>query len=135
MGRKTMINLESIKKTKGFQFTFVDKPIVDATYVKQLRTKLNLTQSMFALLLNVTKKTVEKWEQGKNPVSNGSEVAMIIFNNHPELVEDFLRIVVPEKLNEEYSIEVELEDTDTRSSVINNYKTPTCKPINWVPAR
>lgn len=42
--------------------------IVDNCFVKQLRTRLDLTQKVFSDVLGVTKKTVEKWEQGANPV-------------------------------------------------------------------
>lgn len=91
-----MINLEKIKKAKGFSYNFKSTPVVDGTFVKTLRNRLNMSQSLFALLLNVTKKTVEKWEQGKNPVSNGNKIAILLFAQHPELVKDFIEISIPE---------------------------------------
>lgn len=64
-------------------------PKIDGEYVKALRNKLGLSQSMFALLMRVSNKTVEKWEQDKNPVTNGNAVAMVLFDNNPTLIELF----------------------------------------------
>ena len=85
-----MINLESIKKSRGFTYVFNEEPTIDAEYVKRLRQKLKMSQSMFAILMHVQKKTVEKWEQGKNPVTNGNAVAMVLFDQNPSLVEIFI---------------------------------------------
>lgn len=92
-----MINISEIKKKKGYVVEFKKQPDVDAEFVKSLRKKLNLSQSMFAELLNVKKKTVEKWEQGTNPISNGNAVAMIIFDKHPEMAREFIEINEPIK--------------------------------------
>jgi len=43
----------------------------DAKKVLALRQELNFSQSLFAIVLGVSKKTVEAWESGKN-VPNGS---------------------------------------------------------------
>lgn len=85
-----MINFENLKKAKGTLYSFKKMPIVDAAFVKKLRSKLKMSQSLFAVLMNVSNKTIEKWEQGVNPVSNGNAIAMIMFDNHPELVKEFI---------------------------------------------
>lgn len=95
-----MINIEKIKNAKGYNYEFVLDPVIDSAFVKELRKKLNMSQSMFALLMHVQKKTVEKWEQGKNPVTNGNVVAMILFDKFPELVEEFIRIKCPDVAKE-----------------------------------
>ena len=100
-----MINLKEIKKKKGYVIEFKRQPNVDADFVKSLRNKLKLSQSMFAELLNVKKKTVEKWEQGTNPVSNGNAVAMIIFDKHPEIAREFIEINEP--INAVVEIEID----------------------------
>lgn len=108
-GANMIINLNEIKKKKGYTFEFPNQPVVDGDFVKKLREKLKMTQSMFAELLNVKKKTVEKWEQGKNPISNGNAVAMIIFFNHPEIVNDFIKIGEPKDVLVE--MEFNLDDS------------------------
>ena len=80
------------KITKSMTYYLKRFPKIDGEYVKALRNKLGLSQSMFALLMRVSNKTVEKWEQGKNPVTNGNAVAMVLFNNDPSLVENFIEI-------------------------------------------
>ena len=78
------------KITKSMTYHMKRFPKIDGEYVKTLRNKLGLSQSMFALLMRVSNKTVEKWEQGKNPVTNGNAVAMVLFNRDPSLVENFI---------------------------------------------
>lgn len=85
-----MINLEKIRNAKGISYTIKEFPEIDGEYVKRLRKKLCMSQSLFACLLRVTKKTVEKWEQGVNPVTNGNAVAMVLFDNNPKLVNYFI---------------------------------------------
>jgi len=46
-------------------------PVYDARAVKTLRLALGLSQTVFAQVLGVAKKTVEAWESGRN-VPNGS---------------------------------------------------------------
>ena len=53
---------------------------------------LNLSQAMFAALMKVSNKTVEKWEQGANPVTNGNAIAMVLFNKYPSLVETLIEV-------------------------------------------
>ena len=80
------------KITKFMTYHIKRFPKIDNEYVKNLRKKLGLSQSMFALLLRVSNKTVEKWEQGKNPVTNGNAVAMVLFDRNPSLVENFIEL-------------------------------------------
>ena len=80
------------KITKTTTYVIKRFPKIDGEYVKALRNKLGLSQSMFALLMRVSNKTVEKWEQGKNPVTNGNAVAMVLFHRDPSLVETFIGV-------------------------------------------
>jgi putative transcriptional regulator len=51
-----------------------------------IRKKINVSQAIFAGILNISKETEAKWEQGKrNP--NGSALRLLeIIRNKPELV-------------------------------------------------
>lgn len=59
----------------------------DAEFVRNLRLELKLTQSAFADAIGVTKKAVEKWEQGANKVSGSAMKVMMLLKRKPELVD------------------------------------------------
>lgn len=80
------------KHPKGVTYVLHKLPKIDGEYVKALRHKLGLSQWMFAWLMRVSTKTVEKWEQGKNPVTNGNIVAMILLDRNPELLSEFITV-------------------------------------------
>ena len=80
------------KTMKGKTYIIKKMPHIDGEYVKALRKKLGLTQTLFAALLKVSNKAVEKWEQGANPVTNGNAVAMVLFDHNPELVNMFIGV-------------------------------------------
>ena len=57
--------------------TFAFPKEVTADDIKRIRKKLSLTQAGFAQLVNVSAKTVERWESEKNPIT-GSVVTLTI---------------------------------------------------------
>jgi len=87
-----MIENEEYKGKNGITYVFKKIPNIDGEYVKALRKKLGLSQAMFAQLMRVSNKTIEKWEQGANPVTNGNAIAMVLFDKYPSLVETFIEI-------------------------------------------
>ena len=87
-----MIDSEECKGKNGITYIIKKIPTINGEYVKALRKKLGLSQTMFAVLMKVSNKTVEKWEQGANPVTNGNAIAMILFDKYPSLVETFIEI-------------------------------------------
>lgn len=91
-GDNLMVELEKKKLTKAMMYVIKPIPKIDGEYVKALRNKLGLSQWLFAQLMHVSVKTVEKWEQGKNPVTNGNAVAMVLLNNDPSLVDTFIGV-------------------------------------------
>ncbi|MCC8017759.1 MAG: helix-turn-helix domain-containing protein [Lachnospiraceae bacterium] len=50
------------------QKTYILADAVTADEIRAIRKKLNLTQAVFADFLCVSKKTVERWESGKEAV-------------------------------------------------------------------
>lgn len=87
-----MIDGEECKGKNGITYIIKKIPTINGEYVKTLRKKLGLSQTMFAVLMKVSNKTVEKWEQGANPVTNGNAIAMVLFDKYPSLVETFIEI-------------------------------------------
>ncbi|MDY0278744.1 MAG: helix-turn-helix domain-containing protein [Acholeplasma sp.] len=87
----------------------IDRPdfesIVDKKYVKDLRLNLNLTQKVLGDVLGVTKKTIEKWEQGVNPIKGPSARLIYLIDNNHNLVNELYSvnivksISIPESVN------------------------------------
>ena len=48
--------------------------------IKNIRVRLRMTQKEFAELVNVTSKTVERWESGKNVISGPITVLLKCIN-------------------------------------------------------
>ena len=63
--------------------------------IKSLRKKLELTQAEFAALVNVSVKTVERWEMGEKPVKGPIVTLRKLFLENPQLAQ---RYVIPEKI-------------------------------------
>ena len=59
-------------------------PRYDAERVRSLRSKLDLSQAVFARALNVSDKTVKAWEQGSSPPSGATLRLLEMVEEHPE---------------------------------------------------
>ncbi|MDR1697846.1 MAG: helix-turn-helix domain-containing protein, partial [Erysipelotrichaceae bacterium] len=57
--------IEDLKNKYGYKVSYFDPSSIDASFVKETRNKFKMTQSVFAAALNISPKTLEKWEQGK----------------------------------------------------------------------
>lgn len=62
--------------------------------IKRIRNKLGLTQLNFATLVNVSPKTIERWEKGQSEVTGPIVTLCTFFDEKPELEEKFC---VPER--------------------------------------
>lgn len=62
------------------------KQDVDSNFVKRFRQEHSMTQAELAFTLGVTKKAVEKWEQGINKVSGSSAVLLSLLNKNPDII-------------------------------------------------
>jgi|SRR6516225_3140628 putative transcriptional regulator len=58
----------------------------DAQSVQALRQELNVSQGLFAIVLGVSKKTVEAWESGKNVPNGSASRLMEIISNEKDLL-------------------------------------------------
>lgn len=65
-----------------------EPPEVDAETVLRLRRQANMSQAIFARLLNVSTKTVQSWEQGIRKPSHASRRLIQILGKHPEVVRE-----------------------------------------------
>ena len=57
----------------------------DAVEVKEIRHKLGMSQSFFAIFMGVSKKTVEAWESGRNMPDGPARRILSMVQADPEL--------------------------------------------------
>lgn len=62
------LNLNEIRN-KAIVVSEPDFSYIDGKYLRAFRMNIKMSQALFADYLGVTKKAVEKWEQGKNKVN------------------------------------------------------------------
>ena len=60
---------------------------IDGLFLKELRNKLELTQVQMANYLGVSKKTIEKWEQGVNPIIGAAARLIYLISKEPKNLE------------------------------------------------
>ncbi len=77
------------KKVKGLREVVREvkapSPLSKEDIVK-LRKKLRVSQSAFAVLLNISTKTVQKWEQGENKPNGSSLKLLSIAKKNPKML-------------------------------------------------
>ena len=86
-----MIDIKKVLEGERVEVTFAEIN-VDRDYVKAFRKKHDLTQAALASILGVTKKTIEKWEQGVNKVGGSSAVLMKLLNDNPVLISQLYNV-------------------------------------------
>lgn len=84
------LDLSILKNAESYSVDFEDiDQKVDAVFVKKLRDKLNMSQSFFAQVLGISKKTIEKWEQSANPITGMSSRLIYLIDKYPDLINSF----------------------------------------------
>ncbi len=61
--------------------------------IKEIREKMNLSQSVFAKLLNVSPSSIRQWEQGKRKPSGSTKVLLDLLKRSPGILNYRLNIV------------------------------------------
>lgn len=54
--------------------------------IARIREKLNCSQAVFAMMLNISPKTVQAWEQGAREPGDAALKLLTIAKNHPEVL-------------------------------------------------
>jgi len=60
-------------------------PEIDGKTVAALRAQAEMSQAVFARMLNVSTKTVQSWEQGVRTPSDASRRLIQVFSQHPDV--------------------------------------------------
>jgi len=83
---------EAIAWTRGdndnARVTLVHVPEVD---VREVRTRMGLSQAQFATKFGFPPATLRNWEQGRSRPDAPTRVLLAVLAKHPEVVEDVLR--------------------------------------------
>jgi putative transcriptional regulator len=75
-------------KNDDVRVTLVHVPQVD---VREVRTKMGLSQAQFATKFGFPPATLRNWEQGRARPDAPTRVLLAVIAKHPEAVEDVLR--------------------------------------------
>ncbi len=80
--------LQSVREMKAR--TFARTTEIDVNDVIQARQGTGLSQSEFASALNISKRTLQEWEQGRRVPSGAAQALIRIARKHPEVVREIL---------------------------------------------
>jgi putative transcriptional regulator len=80
--------LQSVREMKAGQAARVTK--VEPNEVAQARQKSGLSQTEFADVLGISKRTLQEWEQGRRSPSGAAQTLIRIAKRHPEVVREAL---------------------------------------------
>lgn len=67
-------------------------PMFSADEVRNIRNNLNMSQSIFATVLGVSKKTIEAWEAGTNTPNGSAKRVLQIISNDKKIVDEIVHI-------------------------------------------
>jgi len=62
-------------------------PVVSPKQVERIRSRLNVSQQVFAGMLNVPKVTAVSWEKGRRNPSGAALRLLQIIEKHPEVLD------------------------------------------------
>ncbi len=54
--------------------------------VRRIRTKVHMSQEVFARCLHTSRRTLEKWEQGSSEPTGTAAALLALLDKHPEIV-------------------------------------------------
>ena len=60
---------------------------ITSTEIKEIRKKKNLSQTLFAKLLNVSPSSVRQWEQGKRIPTGSTKVLLELLSKSPHILD------------------------------------------------
>lgn len=90
------INFNELNK-RAIKVTDRDYSYIDGSYLRKLRMSFGMSQALFADYLGVTKKAIEKWEQGVNKINAPVLRLLFLFENNPELLSLMKKIKISNK--------------------------------------
>ena len=90
IGQEILEGIREIKAFKAGKTTLRTRELSEPSSPKEIRTRLQLSQSAFAALMGVSLRTVQDWEQGRREPSGPARSLLRIAEQYPEV---FLQVV------------------------------------------
>ena len=81
-GIKNSFSAKELKKL-GINIPEVE---ITAKDIKEIREKINMSQNVFAKVLNVNSSSVKQWEQGKRNPSGSTKVLLELLRMNPNIL-------------------------------------------------
>ncbi len=85
LGRKLLQAVREMKTGQRARET-----LVEPNEVARARQRTGLSQTEFAEALQISKRTLQEWEQGRRSPSGAAKALIRIANKHPEVVREAL---------------------------------------------
>jgi len=85
--REVLDGIDEIKAGGGKRFVVAPK-----TEVAKARIKTGLSQSQFAALMGVSKRTLEQWEQGRREPSGAAKTLIKIADLRPDVLKEIMTV-------------------------------------------
>ncbi|WP_227104181.1 helix-turn-helix domain-containing protein [Chromobacterium rhizoryzae] len=82
--------LESVRQMKADQAT--RRTQVTPTLAAQARSQMGMSQTEFAALLDVSKRTLQEWEQGRRMPTGAAQTLLRVAVQHPEALRELKSI-------------------------------------------
>jgi putative transcriptional regulator len=77
-------------KRRNLKVTRIQAPrppkVMSPRDIARIRERLNCSQAVFAMMLNISTKTVQAWEQGSREPSDAALKLLTIAKKHPEVL-------------------------------------------------
>lgn len=81
--------LASVRQMKAGEAARITKK-VDISPIVTARNVLGLSQSRFAELLGVSKRTLQEWEQGRRTPTGAAKTLLRVVERHPEVLRELV---------------------------------------------
>lgn len=79
----------SVKGVKSRKISIAPLPHYKGQKVKEIRNGLGLSQSIFAYIMGVSKKTVEAWESGRNEPQGPAQRMLMLLERDSTFLEKY----------------------------------------------
>jgi putative transcriptional regulator len=88
IGLEILEGIKEIKKYKKGEIQLQVKTLTDPSPAQDIRKKLQLSQSAFAVLMGVSVRTIQDWEQGRRSPKGPAKSLLRVAEQHPEVFSD-----------------------------------------------
>jgi len=66
--------------------------VIEVPDVKKIRSDYKLSQPEFAVLMGISVKTLQNWEQGRRSPEGAARVLLLVAAKHPEVIWDVIKV-------------------------------------------